>query len=83
MTMEMPELFTPTQAASALNVHLTTIFRWFRAGHLKPVLVAGQRLIPESEIIKAKTLIEAGKLQAPGNRTNHPGKKKTAGNQTG
>jgi excisionase family DNA binding protein len=76
MTIELGGLFTPVQAAKALGVHRTSIFRWLRENQLTAILVAGQRLIPESEINKAKGLIEAGKLKAVGNRTNHPGRKK-------
>jgi excisionase family DNA binding protein len=44
------KFYTPLQAAKALSVHRTTIFRWMDAGKISVTEVAGQRLIAQSEI---------------------------------
>jgi len=54
MPVELKGLFLVSQAADLLGVHRTTLHRWLRAGKIQTILIAGQRLIPESEIERLK-----------------------------
>jgi len=55
MPEELKGYYTPKQAALLLGIHPKSIFRWLREeSKLNTVLVAGQRLIPESEIERLK-----------------------------
>ena len=51
--VEEPEKYlTRRQTAQALDVDLSTLWRWNREAYLKPVQVGGRRLYKQSEINK-------------------------------
>jgi len=50
MAIELRGLYNHGDAARMLNVTRRTILRWLKSGRITPVLVARQKLIPESEI---------------------------------
>lgn len=60
MAIELKGLFSPKEAAKILGVSRMTIFRWLKAGRLAPVVVAGQRFIPESETDRLKKEKQGG-----------------------
>lgn len=54
MSLELKGFLVIRDAAKALGVHRSTLHRWLNDGKVQPVLVAGRRLIPESEIERLK-----------------------------
>jgi len=52
--MVTKELYTPAQAARAIGIHPKSIFRWLKSGKIDFNRVAGQRLIPGSEVERLK-----------------------------
>lgn len=58
MAAEIDGFFAPKQAADILGISRMTIFRWLKSGRATAVLVAGQRLITETELNRLKNETE-------------------------
>jgi excisionase family DNA binding protein len=68
VSIELKGLYSPKQAAAILGIHEKSIFRWLRDGKIvTTVIVAGQRLIPESEVerLNKERKEEAAKVANP------------------
>jgi len=52
--IELHDYVTQTKAAELLGVCRMTIWYWLKAGKIQAVIVAGQRMIPQSEIDRLK-----------------------------
>jgi len=54
ISLATKDLVTPDEAASQLNVHRTTLYRWIALGKIVCVQIGKSTLIPKSEIKRLK-----------------------------
>ena len=52
--IELHDYVTQTKAAELLGVHRMTIWQWLKDGKIQAVIVAGLRMIPQSEVARLK-----------------------------
>jgi len=52
--IELHDYVTQTRAAELLGVTRMTLYNWLRDGKLQAVIVAGFRMIPQSEVDRLK-----------------------------
>lgn len=52
IVIEMPDFFTPAEAAKLIGVGPATLYRWLKKGYVFPVEVDHHMLVPRSEILK-------------------------------
>jgi len=55
VTIESDELVTVPQAAKAIGVHFTTVYRWIEAGTMLSAKFGGIVFVPKNEIERMKT----------------------------
>lgn len=56
--LDTDELFNPPEAAKMIGIGYATLYRWIKKELIFPVRIAGQTLIPKSEIDRVKTNLE-------------------------
>ena len=54
ISLATKDLITPDEAATQLNVHRTTIYRWIASGKMAIVKIGKATLIPKTEIKRMK-----------------------------
>ena len=52
--IELHDYVTQTRAAELLGVTRMTLYNWLRDGKIQAVIVAGFRMIPQSEVDRLK-----------------------------
>jgi len=52
--IELRDYVNQTKAAELLGVHRMTIWQWLKEGKIQAVIVAGLRMIPQSEVERIK-----------------------------
>lgn len=54
VTISSDDLMTVAQAAKAIGVHFTTIYRWIEAGRILSAEFGGIVFVPKSEVERLK-----------------------------
>jgi len=66
--INMPDLYGTTETAELLGIGYATVYRWIKQGKLIPVKVDRRTLIPKSEIVRLRNIID-DRRQRVGNKT--------------